>query len=647
MGVGRLLGSAVPADVRLHDHAIVLLDEGRHAAQRLHDLLDQGRIVLALGNGQERSPLGFSFRGDDGRNVENGCCQACQPTTPQPVRGTLCDPWMISRSCQLLNFRTTRSSQGPFVCFTHYRGQLQPLSTAAPIDNRTAPITIRSVHSFRVRGNGGLAAACWCDPATAAGRCRAYFLPEIVRQYNGRPNWSRFCRLPEASPLSERDYCMTWLGTIAAQLAGLRFLAPAWRPAGFVVLGITGGMALFVFHTSRATSYLSDAPETCMNCHVMTTQYVTWQHSSHANVATCNDCHVPHTSLAAQYGFKAKDGLWRATVFTMRWEPQSSGCRSAGAGRRRQLSPLSRGGRCGRGPGRASGGRPALLGLPSGGAARHGPQPFGHAGGLPAATAGAFRADAAAHHRRAKRTTTAKRKPPMNTEQRRSPLPAWRGWALMIAALAATFVLGVLAASILQRREEARQRLPLRPIGHWETDAGKWGENYPREYEAYRKMAETTTRTKYGGATQRDYLEASPASVVLFAGYAFAQDYRQARGHVYAVEDVTKTKRVNAKTPATCWTCKSPDVPRLMASPRPAKFYAGKFDDFRKEITHPIGCPDCHEPNTMKLRITRPALREAFARQGKDIDQVSHQEMRTLVSPSATWNTISRRRGTI
>ena len=115
---------------------------------------------------------------------------------------------------------------------------------------------------------------------------------------------------------------MTWLGTIAAQLAGLRFLAPAWRPAGFVVLGITGGMALFVFHTSRATSYLSDAPETCMNCHVITTQYVTWQHSSHANVATCNDCHVPHTSLAAQYGFKAKDGLWHATVFTMRWEPQ-------------------------------------------------------------------------------------------------------------------------------------------------------------------------------------------------------------------------------------------------------------------------------------------------------------------------------------
>ena len=89
------------------------------------------------------------------------------------------------------------------------------------------------------------------------------------------------------------------------------------------MLGAMAGMGFFVLHISRASSYLSDAPETCMNCHVMTTEYVTWQHSSHARVATCNDCHVPHTSLAAHWAFKAKDGLWHSTVFTMRWEPQA------------------------------------------------------------------------------------------------------------------------------------------------------------------------------------------------------------------------------------------------------------------------------------------------------------------------------------
>jgi cytochrome c nitrite reductase small subunit len=115
---------------------------------------------------------------------------------------------------------------------------------------------------------------------------------------------------------------MSSLWRIAGQLAALRFIAPGYRLAGFLLLGMTAGMGAFVFHISRAASYLSDAPETCMNCHVMTTQYVTWQHDSHARAATCNDCHVPHTSLLAQYGFKAKDGLWHATVFTMRWEPQ-------------------------------------------------------------------------------------------------------------------------------------------------------------------------------------------------------------------------------------------------------------------------------------------------------------------------------------
>lgn len=108
----------------------------------------------------------------------------------------------------------------------------------------------------------------------------------------------------------------------AGRFSALRFLAPGWRVAGFLSIGMALGTGMFVFHVSRAASYLSDSPETCINCHVMTTEYATWRHSSHAGVATCNDCHVPHTSLPAHYAFKAKDGLWHATVFTMRWEPQ-------------------------------------------------------------------------------------------------------------------------------------------------------------------------------------------------------------------------------------------------------------------------------------------------------------------------------------
>jgi nitrite reductase (cytochrome c-552) len=220
---------------------------------------------------------------------------------------------------------------------------------------------------------------------------------------------------------------------------------------------------------------------------------------------------------------------------------------------------------------------------------------------------------------------------PATSTPRRDP-PAWRGWVLFVLALAATFALGVLGASVFERRQEARQRLPVREIELAKaTDSAQWADNFPREYESYRRMLDSTTKTTYGGADPRDLLAETPANVVLFAGYGFALDYLQARGHTHAVTDVAKSGRLNPKTPATCWTCKSPDVPRLMGELGIKEFYAKKFSDFAAETMHPIGCYDCHEPNTMKLRITRPALREALERQGRDLAAVSHQEMRSLV----------------
>ncbi|MXV38002.1 hypothetical protein GO491_04825 [Flavobacteriaceae bacterium Ap0902] len=44
-------------------------------------------------------------------------------------------------------------------------------------------------------------------------------------------------------------------------------------------------------------------------------------HSSHREWASCNDFHVPHDNVVNQYYFKAKDGLFHATIFTLRAEP--------------------------------------------------------------------------------------------------------------------------------------------------------------------------------------------------------------------------------------------------------------------------------------------------------------------------------------
>lgn len=62
-----------------------------------------------------------------------------------------------------------------------------------------------------------------------------------------------------------------------------------------------------------------------------------------------------------------------------------------------------------------------------------------------------------------------------------------------------------------------------------------------------------------------------------------------------------------------------------------AEFYKTRWSELGDEIVNPIGCADCHNADNMELQISRPALIEAFERQGIDITKASHQEMRSLV----------------
>lgn len=110
------------------------------------------------------------------------------------------------------------------------------------------------------------------------------------------------------------------------------FLTPPkyWQVYVFGLIAVFVGIAAYLFYVSRAHSYLSDNPETCINCHLMAPQFATWQHSAHREVATCNDCHVPHDNLFNHYLFKAQDGMRHATVFTLRAEPQVIQIKEAG-----------------------------------------------------------------------------------------------------------------------------------------------------------------------------------------------------------------------------------------------------------------------------------------------------------------------------
>jgi len=214
----------------------------------------------------------------------------------------------------------------------------------------------------------------------------------------------------------------------------------------------------------------------------------------------------------------------------------------------------------------------------------------------------------------------------------------WLGWVLFFVTTGVVFVLGVLAASIIQRRAEATLlNVPLYELTEFEPRNEMWGKAYPREYETYQRMADTSYTSKYNGSAMRDALGEDPRLVILFAGYSFALEYNQPRGHIYAIDDIhniLRTGAPNEDTPemqtASCWTCKSPDVPRVINEIGAANFYKTPWSGMISEIVNPIGCANCHNADDMTLKIKQVPLIEAYERQDKDIMQATLNERRSL-----------------
>jgi len=199
----------------------------------------------------------------------------------------------------------------------------------------------------------------------------------------------------------------------------------------------------------------------------------------------------------------------------------------------------------------------------------------------------------------------------------------------IILVLAAVLV-GVL---IFMRSQPSQPRAfqPLVEIADKEPDSSQWGLNFPNQYASLLKTKENKIDTTYGGSSKFSHLEKDPRQVILFGGYSFSKEYNDDRGHEWALNDVREIKRVDEKTPGTCYSCKSANNPKLWQQMGTAAFDKTPFAELGESIDRTIGCANCHEANSMRLVVTNPALEEALKAQGKDWTTFTRQEMRTVV----------------
>jgi len=226
-----------------------------------------------------------------------------------------------------------------------------------------------------------------------------------------------------------------------------------------------------------------------------------------------------------------------------------------------------------------------------------------------------------------------------------------------VAALAAIALL----VNIFERKQEARNPFyRVVELNDQIDDPAVWGKNFPMQYDGYLRTVDQI-RTRYGGSealphtpTQADprsvvaqsRLEEDPRLKVIWAGYAFAKDFREERGHAYMLEDQTFTERQQVtKQPGTCMHCHASvylPYKRLGNGDLIKGFEVMNhmpYSEARKEVKHPVACIDCHDPSTMQLRVTRPGFLEGMralkASQGvQNYDpntMATRQEMRAFV----------------
>ena len=194
---------------------------------------------------------------------------------------------------------------------------------------------------------------------------------------------------------------------------------------------------------------------------------------------------------------------------------------------------------------------------------------------------------------------------------------------VVTVALAAAGITALLMSIFERKVEQRNPYVRLVDVGEDDTDAAKWGRNWPAQYDGYRRTA-LATKTKFGGhagseALPEEKIDRDPWLKRMFQGYAFSIDYRDRRGHAHMLEDQEGTQRLSKPQSGSCLHCHASIMPlyRELGGGDAMKGFEQTYQFSYQELSnklhasghgHPVSCVDCHDSKTMALRVTRPGF---------------------------------------
>jgi nitrite reductase (cytochrome c-552) len=217
--------------------------------------------------------------------------------------------------------------------------------------------------------------------------------------------------------------------------------------------------------------------------------------------------------------------------------------------------------------------------------------------------------------------------------------------------------IAMLLQNINRRQFEAKEtHFKIVDLDETTSDPAKWGANFPRQYDTYRRTVDME-RTKFGGseadpsspANTTSKIEADPRLKTMWNGYAFAVDFREERGHAYMLQDQKTTERQKVVAqPGACLHCHAsttvayrqagieagapgnPHEPLLTANGMTQLnkgfeiLCAKPYAEAASKVSHPVACIDCHDPSNTNLRVSKPGFINGIQALAASTEAVPH-----------------------